>query len=137
MMYEWSAQQKNLILITGHTHQPVFESLTHLERLNREQKKALYHHNKEWAEALDLEIQWRGKDADIVREDYLKLKPTYFNSGCCCFADGDISGIEISDGYIRLVKWKMNEGVSKRIVQEERALSEIVTELSPRSVAHG
>ncbi|HUQ97484.1 MAG TPA: metallophosphoesterase, partial [Chitinophagaceae bacterium] len=29
MMYEWSALQNDLILITGHTHQPVFESLTH------------------------------------------------------------------------------------------------------------
>src|SRR3954470_10097957 len=34
-MYEWSSTQENLILITGHTHQPVFESLTVVERLNR------------------------------------------------------------------------------------------------------
>src|SRR5688572_28677605 len=31
LMYEWSYGQKNLLLITGHTHQPVFESLTHIE----------------------------------------------------------------------------------------------------------
>ena len=37
IMYEWSSQQKNLLLITGHTHQPVFESLTHLERLQRQE----------------------------------------------------------------------------------------------------
>lgn len=35
-MYEWSAAQKNLLLITGHTHQPVFASLTHLERLYKQ-----------------------------------------------------------------------------------------------------
>ena len=32
MMYEWAIQQGGLLLITGHTHQPVFESLTHIER---------------------------------------------------------------------------------------------------------
>src|SRR5437588_1366 len=30
IMYNWSAAQKNLVLVTGHTHQPVFESLTHI-----------------------------------------------------------------------------------------------------------
>jgi predicted phosphodiesterase len=130
IMYEWSAQQKNLILITGHTHQPVFESLTHVERLNRNQKKALYEHNREWAEALDLEIQWRKKDDETIRHDYLSMKPTYFNSGCCCYVDGDITGIEISAGYIRLVKWKMVDGVANRIVHEERKLEDIVRELS-------
>src|SRR5207253_10129216 len=35
IMYEWSATQTSTLLITGHTHQPVFESLTHLERLYR------------------------------------------------------------------------------------------------------
>src|SRR6201999_1342327 len=33
IMYEWSAKRKNTILITGHTHQPVFRSLTELEAL--------------------------------------------------------------------------------------------------------
>jgi predicted phosphodiesterase len=131
IMYEWSAMQQNLILITGHTHQPVFESLTHVERLSREQKRALYQHNKEWAEALDLELQWSRMDDREVREDYLTLKPTYFNSGCCCFADGDISGLEISQGYIRLVKWKLKDGVSQKEVLEERLLADIVKGISP------
>jgi len=130
IMYEWSAQQEDLILITGHTHQPVFESLTHFERLNRDQKKALYEHNREWAEALDLEIQWRKKDDNSVRYDYLKMKPAYFNSGCCCYVDGDITGIEISEGCIRLVKWKMVDGKATRMVHEERRLADLVKELN-------
>jgi hypothetical protein len=32
-MYDWSAAQEKTLLVTGHTHQPVFNSLTHLERL--------------------------------------------------------------------------------------------------------
>ncbi len=32
-------------------------------------------------------------------------KPSYFNTGCCAFLDGDVTGLEISDGEIRLVRW--------------------------------
>jgi hypothetical protein len=40
-------------------------------------------------------------------------KPCYFNSGCCAFRDGDISGLEFSDGEIRLVRWPNDEDVPK------------------------
>lgn len=129
LMYEWSAQQQDLLLITGHTHQPVFESLTRIERLDRERRKALYENNKEWAEALDLEIQWRRKEENDTREDYLHMKPTYFNSGCCCFSDGDITGIEIDCGLMRLVKWEMVDGVSQRKVLEEKSLTDLLKEI--------
>jgi hypothetical protein len=131
MMYEWSAEQKNLLLITGHTHQPVFQSLTHIERLLRKQKQALYEHNKEWAEAIDLEMSWSGRRHDVVREDYLSMKPTYFNSGCCCYDDGDITGLEIADGKIALIKWEQVEGRPSRSILEERNLEELVREMSP------
>jgi predicted phosphodiesterase len=130
LMYDWSSQQKDLILITGHTHQPVFESLTHLERLHRERKKAFYEVNKEWAEALDQQIEWRRIEDNHVWEDYLKMKPTYFNSGCCCFTDGDITGIEIADSCIRLIRWKAKDGVSGREVLEERSLNQLIKSLS-------
>lgn len=129
MMYEWSAEQKNLILITGHTHQPVFESLTYIERLHRKRKQTLYEHNKEWADALDLELQWSNRVGNVVRDDYLHMKPTYFNSGCCCFDDGDISGIEIAEGFIRMIKWETEDGIPVRKVLEERELSVLLKEL--------
>ena len=31
--------------------------------------------------------------------------PAYFNTGCCAFPDGDITGLELVDGRIRLVRW--------------------------------
>ncbi len=129
MMYEWSAQQKGLVLITGHTHQPIFESLTHPERLRREQKKALYEHNKEWAEALDAQLSWTRKE-DLPRlADYLQIRPTYFNSGCCCFADGDITGLEIAEGQIRLIKWEQVGGKPERKMLEQKDLSELADEI--------
>jgi predicted phosphodiesterase len=129
MMYEWSAEQKNLILVTGHTHQPVFESLTHIERIHRKRKQALYEHNPEWAEALDLELQWSSRVHNPVREDYRSMRPTYFNSGCCCFGDGDITGLEIADGSIRMIKWETTEAKSVRVVLEERKLSDLIKDL--------
>jgi hypothetical protein len=104
--------------------------LTHLERLHRERKKAFYEVNKEWAEALDQQIEWRRIEDNHVWEDYLKMKPTYFNSGCCCFTDGDITGIEIADSCIRLIRWKAKDGVSGREVLEERSLNQLIKSLS-------
>jgi predicted phosphodiesterase len=129
MMYDWSSEQKDLILITGHTHQPVFESLTRLERLHRERKKALHHTNKEWAEALDQQIEWSRMEDNHMWEDYLKMKPTYFNAGCCCFADGDITGIEIADNCIRLIRWKLKKGASEREILEQSALDKLIADL--------
>ncbi|HYC86527.1 MAG TPA: metallophosphoesterase [Chryseosolibacter sp.] len=130
MMYEWSAHERNLVLITGHTHQPVFESLTHIERLQRAQKAALYEHNKEWAEAIDLEIAWSSRRHDVVREDYLRMRPTYFNTGCCCYDDGDITGIEIAEGVISLVKWESVDGRAVRSVLEQKKLGDLVRDIS-------
>lgn len=128
IMYEWSSQQQNLLLITGHTHQPVFESLTHVERQQRERQKALHESNPEWAKYLEEEILWRSKDQDPI-PDYLKTKPTYFNSGCCCYADGDITGLEIADGYIRLIKWKKNNAMAQRYVLNETLLKTLIKAL--------
>jgi len=57
-----------------------------------------------------------------------KLKPSYFNSGCCCYNDGAITGIEIADGKISLIKWFGDNNISKRIVLEEKELSELLKE---------
>jgi predicted phosphodiesterase len=136
MMYEWSSQQKNLILITGHTHQPVFASLTHFERLQWKHTQALYQQNPQWAQALQDEMQWRSVEDRQVAENYLNLKSTYFNTGCCCYDDGDITGIEIADGWIRLIKWEDNKNEIKRVVLEEKPLETLMEELSKAASTH-
>lgn len=105
MMYEWSSQEKNLLLITGHTHQPVFESLTHLERLYKKLLEARNRKEVAVVKEIEMEIFKRKHPYVDISSDYLQMKSTYFNSGCCCFNDGDITGIEIADGKIRLIKW--------------------------------
>ena len=126
LMYEWSALQKDLFLITGHTHQPLFESLTHLERLYRQLLFARQMQDKEMITVLEKEIQTRKFEYNYVSDNYLKLRPTYFNTGCCCFSDGDITGIEIEENCFRLIKWQSKDGVPNRIILEEAPLEELL-----------
>ncbi|MEJ2749981.1 MAG: hypothetical protein P8183_19055 [Anaerolineae bacterium] len=57
--------------------------------------------------------------------DTIKTRPSYFNTGCCRFEDGDITGIELDRGRIRLIKWTKDEETFGRQVLEEAPLSEI------------
>lgn len=110
IMYQWSSQKENTWLITGHTHQPVFASLTHLERLYKSYQLAAAAGDKVQLELTRQEISRREKEFTSVAVDYMELKPTYYNSGCCCYSDGDITGIELAAGEIRLVKWSAVKG---------------------------
>ncbi|MGD8753967.1 MAG: metallophosphoesterase [Anaerolineales bacterium] len=113
-MYRWASRQNKLILIAGHTHRPVWSSLTHLDqlyiklyafRLRREEIDEEEY--KEKYKSLLFDINKRSiKDPPV--NDTLKTTPSYFNTGCCRFNDGDITGIEITDQTISLVKWDRN-----------------------------
>lgn len=129
IMYKWSALNDNLVLITGHTHQPVFESLTLLERLYRQIQVAGRDNDVTVMNELQTEIRKREKEFSSVSRDYLTMKPSYFNSGCCCFSDGDITGLEIENGCIRLIKWKTEDTKPVRSVLEEISLAELAKTL--------
>ena len=126
IMYEWSATREHTLLVTGHTHQPVYESLTHLERLYKKFQQASVKKDPVELDALRQEIRKREKDFTAVSVDYMTMRPTYFNTGCCCYSDGDITGIEIDNGCIRLIKWEMVDESPCRVVLEEKALEELV-----------
>ncbi|HVK96561.1 MAG TPA: metallophosphoesterase [Flavisolibacter sp.] len=125
MMYEWSSHQKDILLVTGHTHQPVFESLTSVERLYKKLLIATADNNQNAQHSFREEIKKRKFEENHFTDDYLSLKPTYFNAGCCCFNDGDITGIEIADGCIRLVKWKLITTTSQRQIVDEASLESL------------
>lgn len=110
MMYEWSAEDNNPVLITGHTHQPVFASLTHLEKLYKQLQTAIVAKNDVEEIKLRSDILKLEKNFTAVAIDYMTMKPCYFNTGCCCYSDGDITGIEIADGDIKLIKWSVANG---------------------------
>jgi hypothetical protein len=104
-MYEWSSKKNNLILITGHTHTPVFAS----GRYNDHPNNVVH------------------DPGEINKKNV--IRPGYFNSGCCCYNDGDITGIEIGDGKISLIRWKLNNNISERSVLEEISLVKILEDL--------
>lgn len=132
MMYEWASQQKDLILITGHTHQPVFESLTLFERLQWSHDKELskQKQNPERIQTTEVNKPRRNTKNIPVTDDYEQIKSSYFNTGCCCFDDGDITGIEIADGYIRLIKWEEKNKKISRIILEEKKIEDLILERS-------
>jgi predicted phosphodiesterase len=133
MMYEWSSKRKNMVLITGHTHQPVFKSMTHIERLYEEIEAARKNNDKQTADEIKKQILTRQNKGDKI-PDFTGYLDTYFNSGCCCFDDGDMSGIEIADGCIRLVKWQYaGHKKSERIVLEESRLEDLKLSLKSKS----
>lgn len=130
MMYDWSATQKQLIFISGHTHKPVFASLDHIDRLNRQLEKAKLDNNPEQIKKIEKELERRQQEYAGKKFVKSMAYPSYFNSGCCCFSDGDVTGIEIEDGFIRLIKWKTGENnLPVRILLEESPLAYIFDQL--------
>jgi len=112
-MYQWAQSRGNTILMCGHTHHPVFMSNTHLDEL-------LASKTETKDESLDKEIEKIKKISTELDVD--KKIPCYFNTGCCSFEDGDITGIEIEGGKIRLIKWNEEGG---RAVKREESLSKL------------
>lgn len=130
IMYEWSEKKDNLLLITGHTHQPVFKSLTQMERLYADLDRAKAAGDVNAINDLQHQIAKRHfKGDNVITFKDSKYKPCYFNTGCCCFDDGDITGIEIEDGMIRLIKWKyLPHKVSAREVLDECKLEDLIVD---------
>lgn len=124
IMYEWSSVERNVLLITGHTHQPVFMSLTHLERLYVKLAEAQKNEDADTVKAVEDEIA-KAKPVNPTAPDLSKIIPSYFNTGCCCFDDGDITGIEIAGGCMRLIKWQSKSNPPKREILEKINLGEL------------
>lgn len=129
LMYEWSARQQDLLFISGHTHKPVFASLDHIDRLATQLEKAKTENNTALILALEEEIERRRLEYQGKKIVKTMAKPSYFNTGCCCFSDGDMTGIEIENGFIRLVKWKANGKAGTRAVLEESPLFYLFNQL--------
>ena len=129
IMYEWSLVEKNLVFISGHTHKPVFASLDHIDRLTKQLEKAIATDNEEQAKVITADIEKRKLEYAGKQVVKTMAHPSYFNSGCCCFSDGDITGIEISDGFIRLTKWESSDDGPQRKVLEEAPLDYIFDSL--------
>lgn len=139
-MYEWSETicKEKAILVAGHTHMPVFLSLNHVEQLMARRAGMInslaqqgVHAGREQAALdesilrIDGEIEERQRKmggAPPTIASVLAKRPSYFNTGCCSFSDGDITGIEIEGRKIRLVRWKRKSGSTIRSVPADSDL---------------
>ena len=106
-MEAW-AHKHGRVLVTGHTHLPVFfggrkrPAVTPADvdppaQAGDPSSEALRRARLEWARAEEERLR--------RRPPVMPKTPCYFNTGCCSFGDGDITGLEISGGALRLVRW--------------------------------
>ena len=107
-MHTWAKGLPKQVVVCGHTHQPVFMSKNHLDILQKEKAEILESGEvqTERLAAIDARISDLETKTTAIGTLVSDTKPCYFNAGCCSFADGDITGLEIFNGEIRLVKWK-------------------------------
>ena len=129
IMYEWSLVEKNLVFISGHTHKPVFASMDHVDRLTKLLEKLKEAGDQGRVETVEGELIKRKKEYAGKKLTKTMVKPSYFNTGCCCFVDGDITGIEIEADSIRLIKWEEEEQMPVRKVLEQSQLTYIFDQL--------
>ncbi|HJS20774.1 MAG TPA: hypothetical protein VJ785_18655 [Anaerolineales bacterium] len=135
-MYTWSEAQRKLVLIAGHTHRPVFKSKSREEVILKELREA----EEKLARSPDnralqrqiaelrAELEWilaQNQQSSPPLSMIEFKKPSYFNTGCCCFLDGDVTGLEISEGGIRLVRWPDDEDFPKPKVLASAMLKEV------------
>lgn len=133
IMHEWSTRQERLLFISGHTHKPVFASLDHIDRLNQLLATARQQGDSTAVGKIEKEIASRKTEYAGKGNPRPTGKPSYFNTGCCCFSDGDMTAIEIENGMIRLVKWQEEGGKPVRVVLEESGLGYVFEKLEARS----
>lgn len=116
--YNYSVH-KNILTIIGHTHRPLFESMSkidtlkyriehilrHLHEFNDEEKKNQEEKVKQYNKEIVKENRKKGKDdpRDRLYSSEVIL-PTLFNSGCVIGKRG-VTALEICNGCISLVHW--------------------------------
>jgi UDP-2,3-diacylglucosamine pyrophosphatase LpxH len=136
-MYEWALTKERMILVVGHTHRPVWAGRTHLQELQSlEQKFDGSPAMQSVIDAVEQKIRQVTEEFGSCHDVPASL-PAYFNTGCCKFNDGDITGIEIRDGSLLLVKWERpTDGQPARRKELQRApLRDLLTALAAGKAA--
>ena len=129
-MFSWAHNHpQKPVLIAGHTHRPVFwTSKPRVEKSEaefvRELEALRTSHTPDVERVAELHAQLEFLRAEIREKGPPPIAidpPCYFNTGCCSFGDGDITGLEIADGKICLVRWPDDEDEPhpRRLVEAE------------------
>lgn len=97
-LYEWAHHNRRL-LIAGHTHRPMFDSL------------AGHRRHSGWLDQANDQLSLTSHTQPGASASDLADPPHYLNVGCCVHTDG-ITGLEIEHGELRLIRWHANAAVS-------------------------
>jgi UDP-2,3-diacylglucosamine pyrophosphatase LpxH len=130
-LYRWVSKKSKLILIAGHTHRPVWSSKSHLDKLTEELYDLLRLDDDQQPHDYETMVEQKKQEIERKRaefppcDDMVKTRPAYFNTGCCSFMDGDITGMELENGVLRLIKWSGKRVPATRTVLEENSLKNI------------
>lgn len=108
-MFRW-ASRRRVILIAGHTHRPIFPGAKPEPKLDLQPDEIMRVLAATSDPMLRAELRADLKYAlaeirRVVPPPAVDSPPCYFNTGCCCYGDGDLTAIEISGERIRLVRW--------------------------------
>lgn len=115
------------LLITGHTHHPIFMSRRRLERI---EENAKYLAEKDTPKSRKRLARLRSR-FEYIKADFgldpalMQRRSLYFNTGCCSFGDGSITGIEIAKGKIRLIRWQDEHTHAERMVIGSERLEDV------------
>ncbi len=135
-----AARRLGILTIIGHTHRPLFESLTkydsirwkleqlldefpQLEKAEQEQKKASIVYYKQELEHLVKKKKHKYLSRNLHNTNHF-LVPCLFNSGCATGRHG-ITALEIEPHTISLVHWGQDHGIKPFIKSEALAVTEI------------
>jgi predicted phosphodiesterase len=115
-MHDWAASRNGRVaLVAGHTHTPLFtRKLLYKTRLayiaaakSGDAKTAAF--LKERSGYLDSLYA-------LMEKKGLTQSERYFNPGCCSYLTGEVTGIEVAYGTIRLVCWQEERGMPRRTI---------------------
>jgi hypothetical protein len=141
-MERWADRHpERLILVAGHTHRPVFPSKRSPDRAAEARAAEKAYHDAV-AAGKDVPAARAAREFARVRALRADLalppqteRPCYFNTGCCSFGDGDVTGLEFVDGKVRLVRWLDNCGQPTAECLQEDELHEVIERLSGQAPA--
>ncbi len=141
-----ASKKLGIVSLCGHTHRPLFESLSKYDRLRWEIERLLTEYaaadrpgKEKIAELVGLyrsecgrltkkDLRW-GLSKSLYEEKAL-LIPCLFNSGCATGKNG-ITAVEIGDGAISLVHWA-KDGHSRPYLEREAEASEAIGDAGVR-----
>lgn len=139
VLFDWADEQNRqashpVLFVAGHTHHPIFMNHDLVERMLRSieaLKKTGTKRNLKRAAVLRAALEYSRADLGPNRQ-MGRAQSCFFNTGCCCFKDGSITGMEITRKKIRLVRWWDAANRAERMILGSLKLRDLTRSSTPR-----